>query len=99
MIEFAAQALCDVLPHSPQSSEAIRRQFNRAMSGLYAEVLDYVNLHYITSTRRDTPFWRAATAPAAISPTLADRLDLWRTKRPSELDFDRPSRLFSIESH
>lgn len=99
MIEYAAQALADLLPHAGPNLRIAANRFNANMTSLYAEVLEYVNLHYMTSTRRDTAFWRAASDQGAIVDSLRDKLPLWRTKRPSELDFDGPLRLFSIESY
>lgn len=99
MIEFAAQALAELIPHAGPVQSNVATHFNTRMQALYEEVLDYINLHYVTSQRRDTPFWRAATAPEAITDSLAAKLELWRTKRPTDLDFLTQSRLFSVESY
>ncbi|NJO34029.1 MAG: tryptophan 7-halogenase [Rhodospirillales bacterium] len=99
MIEFAAQALGELFPYWSRQDQNAADRFNTCSAGLFEEVLEFVNLHYVTSTRRDTPFWRAATDPDAVAPSLAGKLELWRRKRPTDLDFTRNQRLFSLESY
>ncbi len=99
MIEHAAHLLAELAPAAALAPQAVRNRFNISMGALYEEVLSFLNLHYVTSKRSDSPFWRAATAPEAIVPVLADRLELWRARRPTDLDFDRAGRLFSLESY
>lgn len=99
MIEFAGHALSELIPDYRHHPDNTRKHFNRLMDSLYAEVLTFVNLHYVASQRRDTEFWRAATEPSAVAPDLVDRLAMWRTRAPTELDFLATQRLFSLESH
>lgn len=98
-IEFAAQALAELIPHMSSKSRAVSSIFNTQMMMLYEEVLDFLCLHYATSTRRDSPFWVDATDPERVPDQLKFKLELWRTKPPTELDFFMANRLFSIESY
>lgn len=53
---------------------ATRAAFNRHMRACYDEVLDFILLHYVTSARDDTAFWRdsrAVTLPETLSEALA----------------------------
>jgi len=99
MIEFAAQALSELIPGYRLAPSQTASHFNCLTQGLYEEVLDFINLHYVTSLRRDTPFWMAATDQSAVLDSLSDRLELWRTRPPSDLDFALNQRLFSLESY
>ncbi|MAT34227.1 MAG: tryptophan halogenase [Ponticaulis sp.] len=98
MIEFAAQMLGTMLTDYQAAPDATRRNFNRNMSDLYEEVLEFINLHYVTSTRCDTPFWRAATSEEAVWDGLKDKLEVWRQRSPSEMDFHGSLRLFALDS-
>ncbi len=99
MIEFAAEALADLVPYAGQDLAVARQSFNQRMRALYEEVAEYINLHYVTSARRDTAFWQAATHEDAIVETLRNNLELWRMKAPTDLDFLTTRRLFSLESY
>jgi tryptophan halogenase len=99
MIEFAAESLGELLPAAVAGRKQAARVFNGRMQTLYDEVAEYLNLHYVTSKRRDTPFWSAATSSDAVLESVRDKFDLWREKRPSDLDFERAQRLFSLESY
>ena len=86
------------LDHS-ENVAVSRQAHNRRIANLYEEILDFVNLHYCTSDRSDTAFWREVTSPRRVSPGLASLLELWRVKAPSNLDLRRPSQLFSAASY
>lgn len=99
MIEFAAKSLAELIPSAGGGADTVSRVFNQRMDALFGELLEFVNLHYVTSSRRDTAFWRAATQAEAVADSVRDRLELWRSKRPSDLDFPSALRLFSLESY
>jgi hypothetical protein len=61
-IEFAALAIASMLEDYAAAPEATVRYYNRISNELFQEILGFINLHYVTSKRRDTPFWQAATA-------------------------------------
>ncbi|MAK59644.1 MAG: tryptophan halogenase [Ponticaulis sp.] len=98
MIEFAAQMLGNTLIDYINAPAAAQRNFNRNMDDLYEEVMGFINLHYVTSTRRDTEFWRAATSQEAIWDGLQDKLEIWRNRSPIDYDFHGSQRLFALDS-
>ncbi|GAB5458378.1 MAG: tryptophan 7-halogenase [Henriciella sp.] len=101
LVEAAAGLLTTLLPSlgQPSGQTALASAFNQSMGVLYDEVLDFVNLHYVLSARRDTPFWRDATAPERRTERISALLDLWEHKSPSNFDFPYPLRLFSAQSY
>ena len=99
MIEFAAQALGELLPYAGPDTTQLAKSFNRQMDAIFAEVLEFLNLHYCLSTRKDTAFWREVQKPEHILESLAQKLELWKIKPPSDMDFDNPLRLFSLQSY
>ncbi len=56
----------------------LQRAFNRRFSADCAEVRDFVLLHYCTSQRRDSPFWRHC-AQLPLPDSLAERLALFKS--------------------
>lgn len=99
MVQFAGHALAEAILDYTHSPDATRNLFNESIEKLYEEVADYLNLHYVTSTRRDTEFWRAATSREAILPSVSDRLEVWKHRAPNDRDFSSALRLFSLQSH
>ena len=99
MVQFAGHALAEAILDYERSPDAARNMFNESLEKLYEEVADYLNLHYVTSTRRDTEFWRAATSGNAILSSVSDRLKVWKHRAPNDRDFSNALRLFSLQSH
>ncbi len=94
LVEEGVGYLCEMFPRfGPMGSASTF--YNEKMRTRYEECVDFINLHYVLSPRRDTPFWRAATAPERVTPRLRDLLDLWDVKPPSRLDFTDTSQLFA----
>lgn len=63
-----------------------RDQYNRIMHEHYQEFLFLVMLHYVTSNRRDTAFWKDATRPRNDPPLLWQMLALWKHRHPAPSD-------------
>nr|WP_255409028.1 tryptophan halogenase family protein [Caulobacter sp. X] len=52
--------------------------FNQEIAAAFDGVKDYIHTHFITSDRRDTPYWRDCAANgAAVSPRLRAVLETW----------------------
>lgn len=56
---------------------ALVDEYNRRMRMDYEEIRDFIVLHYATTARDDTPFWRDCAA-APIPDSLAERIALFR---------------------
>lgn len=56
---------------------SLATEFNRRVGAEYEEVRDFIVLHYCTTRRDDTPFWRAAQR-APVPASLRARMDLFR---------------------
>lgn len=93
-VEEGVDYLTELFPRFG-SMETLRPLYNQRMRERYEESVDFINLHYILSERRDTPFWREATADHRVSPRLKALLDRWEEKPPSQLDFLDQRQLFS----
>jgi len=60
--------------------------YNAAMTRLYEHIRDFVVLHYCTSRREDSEYWRANRHNRGISDSLRSRLEQWRYRLPSAFD-------------
>lgn len=98
-VEFAASALCDLFPRDGADVNVLRNRYNQLNASLFDEVLDFINLHYCLSDRRDTSFWRDAGDSSRMTETINGRLSLWREKPPSHFDFGKTLQLFSPQSY
>jgi tryptophan halogenase len=56
---------------------ALAAEYNRRMTADYEEIRDFIVLHYCTSQRDDTPFWRAVRE-APIPDSLRERIELFK---------------------
>lgn len=97
LIEYGLQMFVDHLPGAGDT-HLQRERFNALMADVYAELRDFVVLHYAISMRRDTPFWRDVTDPSAIPPSLSEALRLWQEKVPSPTDMHRRLSLFGAHN-
>jgi len=99
MMQFAAQSVADILRFNRRFEPATTSQFNKLMQTLFDEILGYVALHYLTSKRRDTPFWEEATAANRAPAALQNLLQEWKKRPPHDIDLLSTHRLFSLESY
>jgi 2-polyprenyl-6-methoxyphenol hydroxylase-like FAD-dependent oxidoreductase len=56
-----------------------REQFNAAIARRYEGIRDYIVAHYRTARRRDTDYWRDATAHDRLSESLKGIITAWFT--------------------
>ena len=84
---LAAILLHEHFPFRDEDIETMAFRVNRIMAVRYYEILDFINLHYCLSRRTDSDFWREVRQPSHIVPRLAAKLDFWRSKPPSGVDF------------
>lgn len=85
MIETAAAMIAEMLPLAGPVSVPAGR-FNELMTARYANVVNFLKLHYCLS-RRGEPFWRDNADPASIPDRLKQLLEEWRHRPPSRFDF------------
>ncbi|WP_396592652.1 tryptophan halogenase family protein [Brevundimonas sp. R86498] len=59
-------------------NKALAAEYNRRMTADYEEIRDFVILHYCTTRRDDTAFWRECR-DMELPPRLQQKIDLFRT--------------------
>ncbi len=83
-IFFIQHGIEELVSHLPGDAidEEMVRSYNRVVAEGMDGVRDFLVLHYCTTERTDTEFWRA-TKHSAIPADLRDRLDVWKHRLPN----------------
>ena len=84
---LAAIVLQEQFPYRDEDMETMAFRANRIMATRYCEILDFINLHYCLTKRVDSEFWREVQRPERVVPRLKAKLDYWKLKPPSGVDF------------
>ena len=99
LVELSAQRLCDELPMTRASMDAVARSFNDDFRYRWARVIDFLKLHYALSQRDDSDYWRAHRDPATWPERLRELLPMWRLRPPARHDFGRIDEVFPAASY
>ena len=99
MVELSAQRLCDELPMTRATMDAVARRFNDDFRYRWARVIDFLKLHYILTQRDDSTYWRAHRDPASWPERLRELLPMWRLRAPARHDFGRIDEVFPSASY
>jgi glycine/D-amino acid oxidase-like deaminating enzyme len=79
-IDAAAHRLVMNFPDK-QFSPALAKEYNALSTALMEEIVDFLQLNYITS-ERDEPYWVAVRDEARLSEWLRHKLEVWRVRIP-----------------
>lgn len=87
-IALISQGLELLSAHFPTRDcpEPLADSYNAAMARLYEHIREFVVLHYCTTERDDTAFWRANKHNANIPARLKALLETWRHRAPTAFD-------------
>jgi len=99
LIELSARFLADNLPVNRASMEVTAKSFNAEFLGRWEQIVDFLKLHYVLSTRDDSPYWLDNRAHTSIPESLHEKLDLWRSRAPWHQDERRSDELFPSASY
>ena len=99
LVELSAQRLCDELPMTRTTMDAVARRFNDDFSYRWARVIDFLKLHYALSSRDDSDYWRAHRDPATWPERLRELLPMWQLRAPARHDFGRIDEVFPSASY
>jgi tryptophan halogenase len=83
-IFFIQHGIEELVNHFPGDGfdEATIRSYNRVVGDCIDGVRDFLILHYRTTDRADTEFWRA-TKTVKVPDELGERLELWKRRLPN----------------
>lgn len=80
-IQHGIEELVSHFPDKEFRSELIT-SYNKAIARCIDGVREFLTMHYVGSTRADTPFWKA-TNELVRPGDLSERLKLWKVRLPS----------------
>jgi len=95
-IHLVYKTLVHFIKHFPDSDFDVdnEQSFNDKIDADYLEIRDFIILHYCTSDRDDTEFWRwCQTMP--VPESLSEKIHLFRQRGQIE---DKPGQFFSRDS-
>ena len=83
-IFFIQHGIEELVSHLPGATidEEMVRSYNRVVAEGIDGVRDFLTLHYCTTERMDTEFWRAVKQ-VEVSDDLKERLDIWKSRLPN----------------
>ncbi|MGB7416347.1 MAG: tryptophan halogenase family protein [Thermosynechococcaceae cyanobacterium] len=83
-IYFIYAALYQLVKHWPSKAlePTLQKQFNGKVTWMFDDCLDFVQMHYFTTSREDTAFWRANRHDLKKSDSIQEKLELYRAGLP-----------------
>ena len=97
-VQLAALTLAEYFPYG-NDMEPLAKRFNTIMGDRFKETMEFINLHYCLTKRKDTHFWREVTRPERIPDSVKEKIEFWKQKPPSRGDFPDNFTLFSYQNH
>lgn len=64
--------------------DAMVARYNLYLDKFYADIHDFIAVHYCLTNRSDTDYWRAVKEDMVLSPGLQARLEIFRKYLPTE---------------
>jgi tryptophan 6-halogenase len=80
-MHFICAAISRLARHFPDRAldPVLRARFNAEMAASFDDTRDFLQLHYLTSPREDTAFWRANKRGLKLSDEMRNKLELYRS--------------------
>ena len=79
-IYFIYAAIYQLAKYFPDRTfcPTLRDHFNREIELMFDDTRDFIQAHYLTSSRDDTPFWRANKYDLKLSDAIIDKLETYK---------------------
>ena len=76
-IYFIYAAIYQLVRHFPSKSlePGLIDGFNREIAGMFDDSRDFIQAHYLSSPREDTPFWKANKHDLVLSDNIKEKLE------------------------
>lgn len=99
LVERSAQFLVQQMPENREEMSVVARRFNQRFCRHWDNIIGFLKLHYVLSTREDSDYWRAHRAEESVPDELAEQLLLWRSRSPWTCDSLYRDELFPSASY
>ncbi|MCF2858266.1 tryptophan 7-halogenase [Pseudoalteromonas sp. SMS1] len=99
MFDVTARMFSEALPDLKTDMPLRARRFNEDICQMWESTADFIKLHYYLSKRDDSQFWIDNRDPCSISTELAEKLEMWRSKLPSQFDFRHTLDSFRVSNY
>ena len=99
LIEQSAGFIAQQLPRDRRIMDVAARRFNAKMGYHWQRIVEFLKLHYATSRRDDSDYWRDNRAADSCPDGLREKLTLWRQQPPWHEDAPRVDELFPSASY
>ena len=99
LIEQSAKMLADNLPNSRSAMDVVAKRFNQKFDFRWAQIIDFLKLHYVLSAREDNDYWLDNRQASTMSDSLQENLLLWRTRAPWHQDTVQVDEMFPAASY
>lgn len=88
-IYFIYAAIYQLVRHFPDRSFApsLIDGFNREIANMFDDSRDFLQAHYLSSPREDTPFWKANKYDLVLSDNIKEKLDMYDAGLPINTPF------------
>jgi tryptophan halogenase len=83
-IYFIYAAIYQLVRHFPDQSfeQGLIDGFNREIAGMFDDSRDFIQAHYLSSPREDTPFWKANKYDLVLSDNIKEKLEIYDSGLP-----------------
>jgi tryptophan 7-halogenase len=98
-IEAAALLIAEYFPRHRDDMERVARHFSTIMAKRFELAIDFLKLHYYLTKRTDHPFWLDNAKPETASDALKEKIEMWKRRPPSALDFETTYEAFQYMSY
>lgn len=98
LVDMALRWLGDFLS-TTDKFEVAAKDFNSRMNEMYADIIDFIKLHYAITKRTDTQFWVDNANPDTWTTTLQDKLEAWKSRVPGIYEFSGFPQVFGLTNH
>lgn len=98
LVDIALRWLAEFISTTDKFPVAARG-FNARMNETYADIIDFIKLHYAITNRTDSQFWIDNANPDTWTTTLQDKLEAWKSRVPGLYEFSGFPQVFGLTNH
>ena len=98
LIELSAKMVSEQLPKNRQTMEIVAKRFNAKFLHRWQNIVDFLKLHYVLSSRTDSDYWCENKEEDHLPESLQEQLLVWKTQSPYNCHATHTEELFPAAS-